>query len=179
MDMNSRVSMDCAILMVPDHADWMSQFVRECAPSGDRFRLHCVALDGTPWQPDTGPASTADALRTCAMALRRYDVCLLPVTLSTLGWTRMALAVAEGVIDTPMVGITRDMTAAGLTTCCRWAWPTSCARQCAWKNSRYAWRNWRAPRAAPRLPTAAAPRPTNSSRPNSTPPKTRRQPTSY
>ncbi|GAA4333502.1 hypothetical protein GCM10023144_24860 [Pigmentiphaga soli] len=110
-----RESIDCAVVMLPEHTGWIEAFLNDCRPARDRLRLHCIAPDGGPWHAGLAAvAPPADALRRAALALKRYDVCLLPVALPTLGWTRMALAAAQGAVETPLIGVVRDMTAAGM-----------------------------------------------------------------
>lgn len=101
---------DCGVLMVPEHARWMRELMEDWSPARERIGLHGVQLG----KPSADASASADALRRQALALRRYDVCLLPVTLSTLGWTRTALAVAGEALQTPVLGLVRDMSAAGL-----------------------------------------------------------------
>lgn len=110
-----RESIDCAVWMVPEHAGWMREFMDECARERERVKLHAVGLDGAPWDPARSPVLPAGAaLRHAALGLKRYDVCLVPVTLATLGWTRMALAGAGDSMATPLLGVARAMTAAGM-----------------------------------------------------------------
>ncbi|GGX24630.1 hypothetical protein GCM10007242_35220 [Pigmentiphaga litoralis] len=111
-----RASIDCAVLMVPAHKHWVDPLLAPDVLPNGRFKLHPLGLDGTAWPSgrvrDTG--WSADVLRKAALQLKRYDVCLLPIALDTLAWTRLALANAREVIDTPLVGISRDLKAAGL-----------------------------------------------------------------
>ncbi|WP_420227280.1 hypothetical protein [Pigmentiphaga litoralis] len=111
-----RASIDCAVLMVPAHKHWVDPLLAPDALPNGRLKLHPLGLDGTAWPP--GPARdtgwSADVLRKAALQLKRYDVCLLPIALDTLAWTRLALANAREVIDTPLIGISRDLKAAGL-----------------------------------------------------------------
>jgi len=104
-----RGMIDCGVLMVPEHAQWMRELIEAWAAAHERIVLHGVRLDTA--VPGAPPA---DALERRALALKRYDVCLLPVTLATLGWTRTALAAAGDVLQTPVLGLVRDMSAAGL-----------------------------------------------------------------
>lgn len=111
-----RASIDCAVLMVPAHKHWVDPLLAPDALPNGRLKLHPLGLDGTAWP--SGPARntgwSADVLRKAALQLKRYDVCLLPIALDTLAWTRLALANAREVIDTPLIGISRDLKAAGL-----------------------------------------------------------------
>lgn len=110
-------SIDCAVLMLPQHAQWMQEFMQECGSGRGRLTLHALGADGTRWQAARAHPETdwqADSLRKAALQLKRYDVCLLPVTLGTLAWTRLALANARETLQTPLIGISRDLKAAGL-----------------------------------------------------------------
>ncbi|VCU68290.1 hypothetical protein PIGHUM_00341 [Pigmentiphaga humi] len=105
-----RGTIDCALLMIPPHARWMRELAQACTLAPDRVALHCVELA----QPGQGGMLPGDALSRQAVALRRFDVCLLPVTVETLGWTRMALASAAGILDTPVLGLVRGLRSAAL-----------------------------------------------------------------
>ncbi|MEK7943898.1 hypothetical protein WKR98_04045 [Pigmentiphaga sp. YJ18] len=105
-----RGMIDCGVLMVPEHAGWMRELMEDWKDARERIALHGVQLDA----PSVGASASADALRRQALALKRYDVCLLPVTLSTLGWTRTAMAVAGDTLQTPVLALAREMSAAGL-----------------------------------------------------------------
>ncbi|WP_158213406.1 helix-turn-helix domain-containing protein [Pigmentiphaga sp. NML080357] len=107
-----RGTIDCAILMVPDHIQWMLELVEDWSAARERIALHCVYLEAAGGAGSSPPA--ADALQRQALALKRYDACLLPVTLATLGWTRTVLAAARGALQTPVLGLVREMSAAGL-----------------------------------------------------------------
>ncbi|MDX3906289.1 MAG: hypothetical protein QHC78_11420 [Pigmentiphaga sp.] len=111
-----RGTIDCAVLMVPEHRQWMHEFIEDWASSCHRVALHRVYLDDAGENASEGacvPAPT-DALARLGLVLKRYDACLLPVTLATLGWTRTALALADGTRQTPLLGLVRGMSAAGL-----------------------------------------------------------------
>lgn len=107
-----RERLDCAVLMIPAHDMWMRSFMQAHGNDLGGIALHPVDL-AEPCYGGLGRASAA-SLRDGALALRRFDVCLLPVTPLTLGWTRLALANALGVLGTPVLGLTRDLRAAGL-----------------------------------------------------------------
>jgi DNA-binding NtrC family response regulator len=111
-------SIDCAVLMLPQHTVWMQEFMQGCGPARGRLTLHALGADGTRWQPGRANLNAVwspETLRRAALQLKRYDVCLLPVTLDTLGWTRLALAHAREALQTPLIGISRDLKAAGLS----------------------------------------------------------------
>lgn len=111
-------SMDCGLLMLPQYVTWMRQLIADCNDSRGRLTLHALALDGTRWREGGGGQTLAnlphDWLGRAALQLKRYDVCLLPVTLDTLGWTRLALASAGDALRTPVIGLVRDLRAGGL-----------------------------------------------------------------
>ncbi|WP_454697023.1 helix-turn-helix domain-containing protein [Achromobacter aegrifaciens] len=95
-----------------------------------RVRLHLVSLSPVRYAA-AGAASrdaTADAaagaepeaqiqdadvqaLARLAVALRRYDCCILPVAPSSLAWTRMALQQADAVLTTPLLLLISDVKA--------------------------------------------------------------------
>jgi DNA-binding NtrC family response regulator len=61
--------------------------------------------------------ATSDSCRLLvdsAMQLRRYDVCLLPVSEQNLAWTRTALLAAQGRLQTPVLALVRDLKAAAV-----------------------------------------------------------------
>lgn len=107
-----RETIDCAVLMLPGQEAWMRNFLDANLGSLGGISLHAVDL-GDPRYGGLGRAS-ASSLRDAALSLRRFDVCLLPVTPLTLGWTRLALANALGSLNTPILGLARDLQAAGL-----------------------------------------------------------------
>ena len=111
-----RASIDCAVLMVPAHKHWVDPLLAPDALPNGRLKLHPLGLDGTAWPSGRARDAgwSADVLRKAALQLKRYEVCLLPIPLDTLAWTRLALANAREVIDTPLIGISRDLKAAGL-----------------------------------------------------------------
>ncbi len=109
-----RGTIDCAVLMVPEHRLWMREFVKDWMPTQSRIVLHCVELIDSASTLQEPCLPDGSVLSQLALSLKRYDVCLLPVTLGTLGWTRMALATANGILQTPVLGVVRDMSAAGL-----------------------------------------------------------------
>lgn len=110
-------SIDCAVLMLPQHTVWMQEFMQGCGAVRGRLTLHALGMDGTRWQASKASLDAvwpADTLRRTVLQLKRYDACLLPVTLETLGWTRLALAHARETLETPLIGISRDLKAVGL-----------------------------------------------------------------
>jgi len=95
-------AIDCAVLIVPSQASWVPGWIAGHGQLG-RVRLHGVALDPEP-----------SALSQAALALRRYDVCMLPVVPQTLSWTRTALACMPDGLSVPLLGMLREIRAAAL-----------------------------------------------------------------
>src|SRR5690606_35036479 len=46
--------------------------------------------------------------------LRRFDVCLIPVSESNLVWARTTLSAAHGMLQTPVIALVRQLKAAAL-----------------------------------------------------------------
>jgi hypothetical protein len=107
-----RETIDCAVLILPAQESWMRNFLDAHLGQLGGISLHAVDL-GDARYGGLGRAS-ASSLRDAALALRRFDVCMLPVTPLTLGWTRLALANALGCLQTPILGLARDLQAPGL-----------------------------------------------------------------
>lgn len=58
--------------------------------------------------------SPSHALVEHIVYLRRYDVCLIEVCAANLAWMRTNLQAVQGKLSTPLLGITRDLTAPAL-----------------------------------------------------------------
>jgi hypothetical protein len=114
-----RRNVDLAVLHFYAHQPWFDGFLDALAPAFTRIRQHDLN-----WEANVDLRSLEDAgqpvsLRTdvfvkCAVPLRRYDVCLLPITLETLGWTRQALASIPRGPFVPIVGLTVDLRSGAL-----------------------------------------------------------------
>lgn len=102
-----RERLDCAVLSTPEAYEWASSWIG-CHAGG---RLYIQALDG---QPDSARLDSCRALADAAMHLRRYDVCLVPVSESNLAWVRTALQAAQTVLQTPVMALVRQLKAAAL-----------------------------------------------------------------
>jgi len=99
---------ECALLRVPGQAFAGS------IDGSDRIRLHVHDLGETaPAAGEAGPDTTG-LLASAALALQRYDACLLYVEPATLPWVRMALARARPLLRTPMLALVGDVKAAAL-----------------------------------------------------------------
>jgi CheY-like chemotaxis protein len=117
-----REVVDCGVLMVPSHADWMRDWIASHGDALGRVRLHKVAFEegaimlasGGRAHVYAGQQADAQALSRIAMSLRRFDACMLPVTPATLGWTRTALACARTDLHTPILALARDLKAAAV-----------------------------------------------------------------
>jgi hypothetical protein len=107
-----RESIDCAVLVLPAQEGWIRSFIETHDGQLGGISLHAVDLGQTDYGGLGRPSATS--LREAALALRRFDVCLMPVTPLTLGWTRLALANALGSLQTPVLGLAREVKAAGL-----------------------------------------------------------------
>lgn len=95
-----------------------------------RLRLHLVSLSPLRYASSGAPGATAiaqgrsateppaerhepdvQALARLAVALKRYDACVLPVAPASLAWTRMALQQASAVLATPILLLVDDVKA--------------------------------------------------------------------
>ena len=102
-----RERLDCAVLMTRCTVDWVEPLLGQYA--GGRLYLH--GLDAVMDIDEEGSTRVLGAL---AMALRRYDACLLPVWPATLSWARVTLLQGVTQLHTPVLALVRDLTAAGL-----------------------------------------------------------------
>ncbi|WP_251862842.1 helix-turn-helix domain-containing protein [Achromobacter sp. Marseille-Q4962] len=102
-----REMLDCGVLLAPAHVGAMRAWMAGRQPLLPRVRLHAVDLGAT----DGAPSGPADAIARLAVALRRYDSCLLPVSAPSLGWARTALAQCQGRLDTPLLLLVRELKA--------------------------------------------------------------------
>lgn len=103
-----RERLDCAILRTACSDDWVMPWLG--AHAGGRLHLQALADHGT----DITVADSVRALADLSMHLRRFDVCLIPVTESNLPWVRTTLSTAGGVVQTPLIGLVRGLKAAAL-----------------------------------------------------------------
>lgn len=112
-----RQQIDCAVLSIATHETWMSATLAVSGSALSRIKLH--SLD---WEDatalalglDNGVKLDVQALAQAAVTLRRYDVCLIPVSLETLGWTRQALAAIPRGPFTPFVGVFNELRSAAM-----------------------------------------------------------------
>ncbi|MFC4279049.1 hypothetical protein [Achromobacter aloeverae] len=125
-----RETLDCGVLMVPPHHGWMQEWINRHGQALGRLRLYPVHFDektlgglADPGVPPAASAATtshaatdvpAELLARLAIPLRRYDVCVLPVTPATVAWTRTALACARAQLHTPLLALARGLKAAAM-----------------------------------------------------------------
>lgn len=72
-----------------------------------RYALAAPALQG----PEAPEGPDVRALGRLAVALKRYDACILPVAPATLAWARMALQQAGSALSTPVLLLVQDVKA--------------------------------------------------------------------
>lgn len=111
-----REVMDCGVLLAPGHEDAMREWVARDQPRLPRVRLHLVPLPAA--SPPAGGllgapflAPDVQALARLAVALKRYDHCILPVAPPSLAWARTALQEARATLATPVLLLIHDMKA--------------------------------------------------------------------
>ncbi|MGY6268275.1 helix-turn-helix domain-containing protein [Achromobacter denitrificans] len=113
-----REVLDCGVLLAPGHEAAMQDWVGRHPSRLTRLRLHLVPLAAMRYgagQQFPAPAAPEGpdvrALARLAVALKRYDACILPVAPASLAWTRMALQQAGGLLSTPVLLLVRDVKA--------------------------------------------------------------------
>ena len=114
-----RRNVDLAVLRFCAHQSWFDGFLNTLAPAFTRIRQHDLKWEANADLQRDDDSRQPVSLRTdvfvqCAVPLRRYDVCLLPITLETLGWTRQALASIPRGPFVPIVGLTVDLRSGAL-----------------------------------------------------------------
>ncbi|EHK63548.1 helix-turn-helix domain-containing protein [Achromobacter arsenitoxydans] len=104
--------LDCGVLLAPGHERSMAAWIDSHQARLARVRLHPVPFAPHPGPGGAdGPAAAPEALARLAVALRRYDGCILPVAPSSLAWTRMALQQARSALGTPILLLIHDVKA--------------------------------------------------------------------
>lgn len=112
-----RQQIDCAVLSMATHEPWMSTSLAVSSIALTKIKIHHLNWEdkkssNLASEPRVG--MDVMALAQGAVSLRRYDVCLIPVTLETLGWTRQALAAVPKGPFTPFVGILNGLRSAAM-----------------------------------------------------------------
>ncbi len=113
-----REVLDCAVLLVPHYEtavlDWLNAYNGKLG----RLRLEPYLLQPESATHTTNVPVTAVAdtmlLARAALQLRRFDVCLLFVEPAILAWARTALACSRALLQTPLLGVLRDLKAAAV-----------------------------------------------------------------
>jgi hypothetical protein len=112
-----RQQIDCAVLRLSAHHAWLEEVLSEAAPCLARVRLHQLEWEaGQDLDVNTNDVVTlpAQALAQASVSLRRFDLCLLPVSVDTLAWTRQALAMIPRGPFLPLVGIFQQLKSAAM-----------------------------------------------------------------
>ena len=112
-----RQQIDCAVLAISTHRIWLDQALKEVEPAAARIRMHFLDWESELQHPDIiSPAVNIDiqAFAKSSVSLRRYDVCLVPVSLDTLGWTRQALAAIPRGPFVPLIGVFSGLRSAAM-----------------------------------------------------------------
>lgn len=102
-----RERLDCVVLATPGCGPW----VRPWLGSHAGGRLHIQLFEAG---RDPSVADSCAFLAGAAMQLRRFDVCLLPVSEGNLAWMRTTLSAARGMLQTPLLGLVRQLKATAL-----------------------------------------------------------------
>ncbi|NLC37590.1 MAG: hypothetical protein GX772_14350 [Alcaligenaceae bacterium] len=102
-----RERLDCAVLLTRCTIDWVEPFLGQYA--GGRLYLHAFDI-----VVDIHSENAPSVLGASAMALRRYDVCVLPVLPATLSWARTSLSQGLRRLHTPVMALARELTTTGL-----------------------------------------------------------------
>ena len=112
-----RQQIDCAVLRLAAHQAWLEEVLHGAAPALARVRLHQLEWEaGQNLEVGAQEIVTlpAQALAQAGVSLRRFDLCLLPVSVDTLAWTRQALAMIPRGPFLPLVGIFQNLKSAAM-----------------------------------------------------------------
>ena len=112
-----RQQIDCAVLRLAAHHVWLEDVLSGAAPALARVRLHQLEWEaGQDLEVNSKDVVTlpVQALAQAGVSLRRFDLCLLPVSVDTLAWTRQALAMIPRGPFLPLVGIFQNLKSAAM-----------------------------------------------------------------
>ena len=112
-----RQQIDCAVLRLAAHQAWLEEVLHGAAPALARVRLHQLEWEaGQDLEVNSKDVVTlpVQALAQASVSLRRFDLCLLPVSVETLAWTRQALARIPRGPFLPLVGIFQNLKSAAM-----------------------------------------------------------------
>ena len=112
-----RQQVDCAVLRLSVHESWVEDTLQQASSAMTRIRLH--RLDWEQFGVDTEHSLSTINLDVqifarSTVSLRRYDVCILPVSMETLGWTRLALAAIPRGPFIPLIGLFNGLKSAAM-----------------------------------------------------------------
>ena len=109
-----RERLDCALLISTHGDDTHSSSqvsAHPCLGVHASGRLHIQPLHAPVCMDQAG---SARVLLESAVMLQRFDACLVAVSSRNLGWMRMALSLANGVMQTPVLALVQDLKAGAL-----------------------------------------------------------------
>ena len=111
-----RQQIDCSVLKLPAHAGWVEDELQRVGCALSRIRLHNLDWDfpGEATVAEGAVTLSVQAFAKSTVSLRRYDLCLVPVTIDTLGWTRQALAAIPRGPFVPMIGLFKGLRSAAM-----------------------------------------------------------------
>jgi len=104
-------------LRLAAHKAWLEDVLSKAAPALARVRLHQLEWEaGHDLDIDTDETVTLppQALAQASISLRRFDLCLVPVSVDTLAWTRQALAMIPRGPFLPLVGVFQNLKSAAM-----------------------------------------------------------------
>jgi DNA-binding NtrC family response regulator len=107
-----RERLDCAILFSKGAATWPG--LRELFAETRRVQIRQLCPE-----VDIAQQDASEVLVRHAMALRRFDACLLPVSSSNVAWARLMLNMARFSLFTPVLVLARGLKACALDDLCR------------------------------------------------------------
>lgn len=112
-----RQQVDCAVLRLSVHESWVEDALQEASAAMTRIRLHRLDWELLGAEAEVGQSPVnldVQIFARSTVSLRRYDVCVLPVSMETLGWTRLALAAIPRGPFTPLVGLFNGLKSAAM-----------------------------------------------------------------
>ncbi len=112
-----RQQIDCAILSVSTHRNWLDTALKQAEPAMARIRLHYLDWESQAEHQDMSNSPVQvdiQAFAKSGVSLRRFDACLLPVSIETLSWTRLALAAIPRGPFVPLIGIFSGLRSAAM-----------------------------------------------------------------
>lgn len=102
-----RERLDCAMFSTVCNDAWARSWLGAHAGGHLHVRRPVADIDATL------PGSSA-VLGQSALLLRRFDVCLIPVSEQNLAWLRTSLQAAQSLLQTPVLALVRNLKAAAL-----------------------------------------------------------------